>query len=88
MFETFLPSLVIAGSAVAAFAVGRLVAWTASRSGFFRIVRAVAIALAAGVALFFWFSPSSRYALLLPLGFVLGFLTHGRREIAPGLFDR
>jgi hypothetical protein len=87
MFETFVPSLIIAASAVAAFAIGRLIAWAASRSRWFGAVRVAAITLAAGAAMFFWFSPSSRYALLLPLGLVLGFLTQGRRAIAPGLFD-
>lgn len=88
MFESFVPSLVIAASTVVAFVVGRLIAWTAHRTRSFRIVRVLVVLLSIAAAAFFVWSRSSRYALLLPAAFVVGFVTHHSGRIAPGLFDR
>lgn len=87
MLESFVPSIIIAASAVGAFAAGRLIGWLAARTRLLRSVRIVVVALSIGVALFFHFSRSSRYALLLPVSFAIGCFTHGRRPIAPGVFD-
>lgn len=87
MLDAFVPSLIIVASTVAAFVAGRVVAWFAARTRTTRIVRLIVLLLALGFALFFWVSPSSRYALLLPAGFALGFLAYGGRRIAPGVFE-
>ena len=85
-FQQFWPSIVIALSACAAFAAGRLIAWIASRSARgTRIVRWCVLTASLGAALFFYFSPSSRYALLLPAAFALGFLTFERGR-SDGIF--
>ena len=88
MLDAFVPSLIIAVSTVVAFVAGRIVGWLAERVRMTRLLRVLVILLSIGVALFFWFSPSSRYALLLPAAFAVGFLAHGGRRFVPGLFDR
>ena len=85
---SLVPSLIIAASTVVAFVLGRALAWLVSRWP--RSVRPIRIAVLIAsviVALFFYFSPSSRYALLLPVAFAFGHLTYGHSRIAPRVFD-
>jgi Na+/melibiose symporter-like transporter len=81
-------SVEIALTTCAVFLAGRLIAWLAPRSArAIQIVRGVVIAVSIMVALYFYFSPSSRYALLLPAAFALGCLTLDRRQTVQ-LFER
>lgn len=86
-FAQLLPSVIIAVSAGAAFAAGRLIAWSAAKLRVTAPARIVVLTIAAAVALFFFVSPASRYALLLPSGFAAGFLTLRRKVVAPPVFD-
>ena len=88
MLDAFIPSLIIAASTVVAFVAGRLVGWAAARARATRIACALVLLLSIGAALFFWFSPSSRYTLLLPAAFAAGFFMYGGRRMTPGVFDR
>lgn len=88
MIESFIPSLIIAASTVVAFVVGRVMAWATRRTRLFHIVRVLVVLLSIAAAVFFVWSRSSRYALLLPAAFVVGFVTHGSGQVSPGLFDR
>lgn len=82
---SFWPSVVIALSVSAAFVAGRLAAWLTPPSAR-QIVWIVVLVLSLAVAAFFLVSRSSRYAQLLPAAFALGFLSHGRPTIGPGVF--
>ena len=82
------PSLIIAASTVCAFVLGRALAWLVGRwSRRVRATRIAVVVVSVIVALYFYFSPSSRYALLLPAAFALGHLTYGHSRIAPRVFD-
>ncbi|HEX7707223.1 MAG TPA: hypothetical protein VF701_12260 [Thermoanaerobaculia bacterium] len=80
-------SVEIALATFAAFVIGRLLALPIRSGRALRIGKGVVIALSALVALYFYFSPSSRYALLLPAAFAFGFLSYRRRKNTT-LFDR
>jgi len=88
MLDAFIPSLIIVASTVTAFVVGRGVAWGSARMRITRVARVIVFMVAIGFALFFWYSPASRYALLLPAGFAVGFFLYGGRRMAPRVFDR
>lgn len=82
------PSLIIAISTVSAFVAGRVIAWLATRwPRSVRRVRIVTVLVAAAVAAYFYFSPASRYALLLPAAFAFGHLSYGHSRMVPRLFD-
>jgi hypothetical protein len=80
-------SVEIALATFVAFVIGRVLALPIRSRRALRIGRGVVIALSAIVALFFYLSPSSRYALLLPAAFAVGFLSRRRRENTT-VFDR
>lgn len=89
MIESWIPSLIIVASTVAAWAAGRALRWVVARyvPRAARRVRTAVIAAAAVVAVWFLATPSSRYALLLPAAFAVAYVSAGER-IAPGVFDR
>ena len=67
--------MIIALSTCAAFAAGSAVGWIARRfPRMRRPVRILALLIAAALAVFFFQSNASRYALLLPLAFAAGVL--------------
>lgn len=85
--ESWGPSLTIAASTAAAFAIGRILAWLGARwPRVGRLLRIVVPFVALLAAVYFLVTPSSRYALLLPAAFVLAFLSYGHTRIAPGVF--
>jgi uncharacterized membrane protein len=85
---SWIPSLQIALSTVAAFAIGRALAWAFSgRPRIARALRAVVLVIALAVAVYFYLSPSSRYALLLPAAFLFGHWSYGHTRMARGIFD-
>ena len=87
--ESIWPSIVIALSTCGAFAAGRLVAWITRRPArAASVARLCVIVVSVAVALFFYFTPSSRYALLLPIAFAAGFLSFRRKRFAPEIFRR
>jgi Na+/proline symporter len=80
-------SVEIALATFVAFVIGRVLALPIRSSRAVRIGRGVVIAVSALVALYFYLSPSSRYALLLPAAFAFGFLSRRRRKNT-ALFER
>jgi hypothetical protein len=87
VIESLVPSFIIGASTVAAFVLGRVLTALAARVTPLRVVRMAVLLIACVAAAFFYFSPSSRYALLLPAGFAAGSLTYARRRFVPGVFE-
>lgn len=89
MFESWGASLMMALSTVAAFVVGRLLAFVVRRSPRARRRMQIAVLATATLAVvYFLVTPSSRYALLLPAAFAFAFVTYGHARMAPGVFDK
>lgn len=87
--SSFIPSVIIALSTIAMFACGRLIAWVTPASHVIEAaVRAVVMFVTLAAFIYFYFSPSSRYALLLPIGFAAGYFSFGRKNVPPGIFER
>jgi energy-converting hydrogenase Eha subunit A len=87
LLGSFLPSLIIAVSVSAAFAIGWLSGRLVRRSArATQIMRTGVIALSVAAAVFFVRTHSSRYALLLPVAFTAGAFAAGRRRFAPPVF--
>lgn len=87
MIRNWYPSLVIATSTVAAFVAGRLLAALVRRRRTARWMRAAVLMFAVAAAVYFYVTPSSRYALLLPVALAAGHLTFGHARMAPRVFD-